>query len=167
MYVSHRPVTRLGYQEGRRVFWEGPKFFELFAVVLNYVQHIFLGGFAPPSSPLVTVLVSHIFLTEHCTVSSPQFWSWVRKLRGTYEHFWFSLLRVSECNCFKMRCHDQTAPKHAVCKVRLVWCLRTLLRFICHQKRFSNYSSKILSLVFSFRRLCVVQNKLSFVSSQT
>jgi len=34
----------LGHHEGRRVFREGPKFFKLCPVVLNYVQHIFLGG---------------------------------------------------------------------------------------------------------------------------
>jgi len=43
-YVSNRPVTSVGHQEGRRVFWEGPKFFELCPIVLNDVQHIFLGG---------------------------------------------------------------------------------------------------------------------------
>ena len=39
-----RPVTTLGHQEGRRVFWEGPKVFELCPIVLNDVQHIFPGG---------------------------------------------------------------------------------------------------------------------------
>jgi len=39
-----RPVTSLGHQEGRRVFWEGLKSFELCSVVLNDVQHIFLRG---------------------------------------------------------------------------------------------------------------------------
>jgi len=55
-----RPVTSLGHQEGRRVFREGPTFFELCPIFLNYVQHIFpggakifLGGFAPPAPPLV------------------------------------------------------------------------------------------------------------------
>ena len=52
------PVTSLGHQDGRRVFREGPKFFELCPIVLNYVQHIFprgaknfLGGFAPLYPP--------------------------------------------------------------------------------------------------------------------
>ena len=36
-----RPVTSLGHRAGRRVFWEGPKFFKLCPIVLNYVQHIF------------------------------------------------------------------------------------------------------------------------------
>jgi len=42
--IALRPVTSLGHQVGRRVFSEGPKFFELPActVVLNYAQHIFL-----------------------------------------------------------------------------------------------------------------------------
>jgi len=34
----------VGHQEGRRVFWEGPKIFELCPIVLNDVQHIFPGG---------------------------------------------------------------------------------------------------------------------------
>jgi len=34
----------LGHQEGRRVFWEGRKIFELCPIVLNDVQHIFPGG---------------------------------------------------------------------------------------------------------------------------
>jgi len=38
------PVTSLGHQEGQRVFWNGPKFFELFPIVLNYFQHIFPEG---------------------------------------------------------------------------------------------------------------------------
>jgi len=53
------PVTSLGYQGGRKVFWEGPKFFALCPIDLNYVQNIFLGwgekfyreGFAPPCAP--------------------------------------------------------------------------------------------------------------------
>ena len=52
---SSRPVTRLEPKERRRVFWEGPKFFKLCLVVLNYLQHIFLGErtffqgeYAPP-----------------------------------------------------------------------------------------------------------------------
>jgi len=50
-----RPVTSLGHQEGRRVFWEGPKIFKLCPIVSNYIQHVFPGGrtfflgcFAPP-----------------------------------------------------------------------------------------------------------------------
>jgi len=38
------PVTSLGHQEGRRVFREGPKIFELCPIFLNYVQHIFPRG---------------------------------------------------------------------------------------------------------------------------
>ena len=50
--VAVRSVTSLGRQEGRRVFREGPKFFELCPIFLNYVQHIFPEGgekFPPPS----------------------------------------------------------------------------------------------------------------------
>ena len=46
-----RPVTNLGHQAGRRVFWEGAKFFKLFPIASNYVQRIFPGGannFSPP-----------------------------------------------------------------------------------------------------------------------
>ena len=39
-----RPVTSLRHQEGREVFREGPKFFELCPIFLNDVQHIFPGG---------------------------------------------------------------------------------------------------------------------------
>jgi len=42
--MAGRPVTSLGHQEGRRVFREGPKFFELCKIFLNYVQHIFSRG---------------------------------------------------------------------------------------------------------------------------
>jgi len=53
--MEGRPVTSLGHQEGRRVFSEGPKIFELCPIVSNYIQHIFpwgrekfsRGGFAP------------------------------------------------------------------------------------------------------------------------
>ena len=51
--IPTRPVTSLGHQGRWRVFWEGPKFFKPCPVVLNYVQHIFLGGFAPPGYGLV------------------------------------------------------------------------------------------------------------------
>jgi len=39
-----RPVTSLGHQGGRRVFWEGTKFFKLCPIILNYAQHIFTSG---------------------------------------------------------------------------------------------------------------------------
>jgi len=58
-----RPLTSLDRQEGRRVFWEGPKFFELRPIILIDVQYIFpggvtnfLGGICPPAPPLVTGL---------------------------------------------------------------------------------------------------------------
>ena len=41
--LSSRPVTSLGHQEGRRVFREGLKFFELCPIFWNYAQHIFSG----------------------------------------------------------------------------------------------------------------------------
>jgi len=61
--VMARPVTNLGHQEGRRVFREGPKFFQLCPIFLNYVQHIFPGGniflgeLRHPCASLVTGLV--------------------------------------------------------------------------------------------------------------
>jgi len=59
--VQGRPVTSLGHPEGRRVFWEGPKFFELCPVVSNDDQHIFPGGannfLRGIRPPLVTGLV--------------------------------------------------------------------------------------------------------------
>ena len=42
--LYYRPVTSRGHKEGRRVFREGPKYFELCPIVLNYVRHIFPGG---------------------------------------------------------------------------------------------------------------------------
>ena len=57
--VECRPVTSLGHQEGRRVFW-GPKIFELCPIFLNYIQHIFPGGkekFWGDLPPLVTGLI--------------------------------------------------------------------------------------------------------------
>jgi len=45
--VYNRSITSLGRQ-GRRVFREGPKFFELCPIFLNFVQHIFLEGACPP-----------------------------------------------------------------------------------------------------------------------
>ena len=48
------PVTSWGHQEGRRVFWEGAKFFKLGPIVSNYIQQIFpgwnvfLGTLCPP-----------------------------------------------------------------------------------------------------------------------
>jgi len=40
LMVGCRPVTSLGHPEGRKVFWEGTKFFQLCPIILNYVQHI-------------------------------------------------------------------------------------------------------------------------------
>jgi len=69
--VSFRHLTSLGHQGVRRVFLEGPNFFEQYPVVLNFVQHVFPGekknfprGLLPPA-PLVTVLASlHIVQTR-------------------------------------------------------------------------------------------------------
>ena len=52
--VLPRPVTSLEHQVGRRVFWEGPKFFKLCPTVFNFAQQIFPGGstkFAGEASP--------------------------------------------------------------------------------------------------------------------
>jgi len=43
IHIQSRPVTSLGYQEGRRVFWGAKKFLTC-PIVLNYVQDNFLGG---------------------------------------------------------------------------------------------------------------------------
>jgi len=56
---TNRPVTSLGHQGWRRVLWEGPNFFKLCPIILNYVQHIFPGGrkiFHGGNGPLVTGL---------------------------------------------------------------------------------------------------------------
>jgi len=42
--IGGRPVTSLGHQVGRRDFYEGPKFFKLYLIVINYVQHFNLRG---------------------------------------------------------------------------------------------------------------------------
>jgi len=39
-----RPVTSLGHQDGRRVFSEGPKFFELCPIVKTMSNTFFQGG---------------------------------------------------------------------------------------------------------------------------
>jgi len=36
--------NQIGSPGGRRVFCKGTKFFKLFPMILNYVQHIFTGG---------------------------------------------------------------------------------------------------------------------------
>ena len=63
-YICHQARNQLGTPGGPRSFWEGPKFFKLCPIILNYVQHIFPGGgkkfcrvdFARPAPPLVTGL---------------------------------------------------------------------------------------------------------------
>jgi len=56
--LTIRPVTNLGHQVGRRVFWEEPKFFKVCRIVSNYAQHIFpreekkiWGGILPHCTP--------------------------------------------------------------------------------------------------------------------
>jgi len=71
-----RPITSLGHQGWRRVFWKGHKFFQLCPTVFNYAQQIFsrffqrkiLQGSLRTTSPLVMGLcpislkyVQHIF----------------------------------------------------------------------------------------------------------
>ena len=48
-----RPVTNVGHQDGRRVFWEGPKIFELCPIVSNGFQGTkkFSRGASPPCAP--------------------------------------------------------------------------------------------------------------------
>jgi len=49
--VKHKPVTSLGHQEGRRVFWEWPKFFKLCPTPFSRRGELFCRGRSPPSSP--------------------------------------------------------------------------------------------------------------------
>jgi len=70
--VCLRPLTSLGHQEGRRVFWEGPKIFELCPIILIDVQCIFLGAW-PPCAPLVTGLVC-LKLAGKWNIFSTQNW---------------------------------------------------------------------------------------------
>ena len=74
-----RPVTSLGHQGWRRVFWEGPELFKLCRIVLNYPQRIFPGGrkifqgrFAP--------LVAGLFVRLDCSL----FRLWKRKIKCFY-----------------------------------------------------------------------------------
>ena len=58
--LGNRPPTSLGHQGGRKVFWEGDKFFKRCPIVSKYVQHIFPGGrkfFYGALPPLVTALL--------------------------------------------------------------------------------------------------------------
>ena len=57
-----RSVTTVEHQGGRRFFWEGPKFFELCPIVLNYVHYNFSRGggaksFSGGASPILRPLV--------------------------------------------------------------------------------------------------------------
>ena len=47
--ATSRPVASLGHQAGRRVFWEGHKFFKLCPTHFPRERKLFQGGFPPPS----------------------------------------------------------------------------------------------------------------------
>ena len=56
-HIHHQPPKQARNQlgtSGGRVFWEGPKFFKLCPVVLNYVQHILPGEGKIFSNPPAT-----------------------------------------------------------------------------------------------------------------
>jgi len=55
--VRARPATSLEHQEGRRVFREGPKFFELCPTHFSRLGKNFSTGASPPCAPVVTGLV--------------------------------------------------------------------------------------------------------------
>ena len=82
MFAS-RPITSLGNQGGgQAVFWKWPKFFKLFPMVLNYVQHIFTGGWKfsrRASPPLVTGLFASprttTLLAFHLLVLLQKIWN--------------------------------------------------------------------------------------------
>jgi len=64
--IKPRPVTSLGHQGGRSVFCEGPNFFTLCPIDLNYVQkHFSTGGEKFPKGlrPLVTALIEPLWRT--------------------------------------------------------------------------------------------------------
>jgi len=71
-YFQSSWCTSLGHQEGRRVFWEGPKIFEVCPIILIDVQYIFLGAW-PPCAPLVTGLVC-LKLAGKWNIFSTQNW---------------------------------------------------------------------------------------------
>jgi len=48
---TSRPVTSLGHQSGRRIFWEGPKFFKVCPTHFSWEAKKLLGVFSPPSPP--------------------------------------------------------------------------------------------------------------------
>ena len=77
--VHTRPVSSLGHQGWQRVFWEGPKFFKPYPIVLTYAQHMhifprgaknFAWGKRPLCAPLVTVLVHRFFTVKHFGIIS-------------------------------------------------------------------------------------------------
>ena len=54
--VPARPVTSLGHQRGRRVFWERPKYFKPWPTISSGVAKNFAGGFRPLVTDLVLAL---------------------------------------------------------------------------------------------------------------
>ena len=67
----------MGHQEGRRVFWEWPKFFELGPIVLNDVQRIFPRGgekFSMGLFPSCAPLVTGLRLREYCEKNKRHRW---------------------------------------------------------------------------------------------
>ena len=87
-----RPVTSLRHQEGRRVFRERPKFFELRPIFLKYWQHIFPGG-------------AHNFLAGEAPPGygpgpTPAFSCWQDLRDERYENKFFALsLEMRELCC--------------------------------------------------------------------
>jgi len=110
IWFSIRPVSSLGHQEGRRFFWEGPKFFELCPIVLHYVQQFFQGGFSPLVTGLFSITVTYLSSCSFMCLCVP-----------CYCHACFSLLRcVWEWRRYTITpnivMHKSTAIAHACFK---------------------------------------------------
>jgi len=111
-----RPVTSLGQQGWRRVFWKGPKFFQLCPTVFNYAQQIFsrffqrkiLQGRHRTTSPLVMGL---------CPMAlKPLNWSnrWIEALEMNVRLLllWLATLRI--------RMGVRRRGKAGICQFRLM-----------------------------------------------
>jgi len=78
--------NQLGTLRGRKFFWERPKIFKLCSIVLNYVQHIFLGraiifarGLRTPCAPIVTGLNAPIQIGKCTQVGIPALsWAYIQ-----------------------------------------------------------------------------------------